>query len=100
MATLSLPNCFNNLADRVSHYMCFIRANRKSRLCFRNCSTNLKPFQQPLLHNKLMKTKLLLTAITAFIGSALYAVDVPPVGSAAPDFSVPDANGKTQSLSQ
>src|SRR5437764_15137917 len=47
-----------------------------------------------------MKTKLLLTAITAFIGSALYAADVPPVGSAAPEFSAPDANGKPQSLSQ
>src|ERR1700737_3939736 len=47
-----------------------------------------------------MKTKLLLTAIAAFIGSALYAADVPPVGSAAPEFSAPDANGKTQSLSE
>jgi len=47
-----------------------------------------------------MKTKLLITAITAFIGSALYAADVPPVGSAAPEFSAPDANGKTQSLSE
>src|ERR1700736_239567 len=47
-----------------------------------------------------MKTKLLITAITAFVGSALYAADVPPVGSAAPEFSSPDANGKTQSLSQ
>src|SRR3977135_3853255 len=47
-----------------------------------------------------MKTKLLITAVTAFIGSALYAADVPPVGAAAPEFSAPDANGKTQSLSQ
>src|SRR5258707_13519041 len=47
-----------------------------------------------------MKTKLLITAITAFVGSALYAADVPPVGAAAPEFSAPDANGKTQSLSQ
>src|SRR3982074_2553854 len=47
-----------------------------------------------------MKTKLLLIAVAAFIGSALYAADVPPVGSAAPDFSAPDANGKTHSLSQ
>ena len=47
-----------------------------------------------------MKTKLLLTAITAFAAGALYAADVPPVGSAAPEFSAPDANGKTQSLSQ
>ena len=47
-----------------------------------------------------MKTKLLLTAITTFAAGALYAADVPPVGSAAPDFSAPDANGKTQSLSE
>src|SRR5437764_13894260 len=47
-----------------------------------------------------MKTRLLLTAITAFAAGALYAADVPPVGGAAPDFSAPDANGKTQTLSQ
>jgi peroxiredoxin len=47
-----------------------------------------------------MKTKLLLTAAAAFVGSALYASDVPPVGSAAPEFSLPDANGKTHSLSE
>src|SRR6267154_6159419 len=47
-----------------------------------------------------MKTKLLLTAITAFAAGALYAADSPPVGAAAPDFSAPDANGKTQSLAQ
>src|SRR6059058_5393092 len=47
-----------------------------------------------------MKTKLLLTAITAFAAGALYAADVPPVGSAAPEFSAPDTNGKTQSLSE
>src|SRR5258708_36778433 len=47
-----------------------------------------------------MKTKLIFTAITPLAAGALYAPDVPPVGSAAPDFSAPDANGKTQSLSQ
>src|SRR5438477_11108608 len=47
-----------------------------------------------------MKTKLILTAITVVASGVLYATDVPPVGSAAPDFSSPDANGKTQSLSQ
>src|SRR5436305_8134009 len=47
-----------------------------------------------------MKTKLLLTAFTTLAASALYATDVPPVGSAAPDFSTPDANGKTETLSQ
>jgi peroxiredoxin len=47
-----------------------------------------------------MKTKLLLSAITTLAAGALYAADVPPVGSAAPDFSAPDSNGKTQSLSE
>src|SRR5438067_6040669 len=47
-----------------------------------------------------MKTKLLLTAITTLAAGALYAGDVPPIGSAAPEFSVPDANGKTHSLSE
>jgi peroxiredoxin len=47
-----------------------------------------------------MKTKLILTAISTFAAGALYAADVPPVGSAAPDFSAPDASGKTQSLAQ
>ena len=47
-----------------------------------------------------MKTKLILTTISTLAAGALYAADVPPVGSAAPDFSVPDATGKTQSLSE
>ena len=47
-----------------------------------------------------MKTKLLLTAITALVCSAIYANDVPPVGGNAPDFSAPDARGNTHSLSQ
>src|SRR5213595_3532360 len=44
--------------------------------------------------------KLLLIAITALVTGALYAADVPPVGSAAPDFSALDTNGKTHSLSE
>jgi len=44
--------------------------------------------------------KLLLIAIAALVTGPLYAADVPPVGSAAPDFSAPDTNGKTHSLSQ
>ena len=47
-----------------------------------------------------MKMKLLLSALTALIGTAVFAAEVPPVGSAAPDFSLPDAKGKTHSLSQ
>jgi peroxiredoxin len=45
--------------------------------------------------------KLLLTILTSFIAAAaLYAANVPPVGSAAPDFSLADTNGKTHALSQ
>src|SRR5260370_12690102 len=44
--------------------------------------------------------KLLLIAITRLATVVLYAADVPPVGNAAPDFSAPDTNGKTHSLSQ
>src|SRR5690349_18690773 len=47
-----------------------------------------------------MKTKLILIAITTLTAGALYASDVPSVGSTAPDFSAPDASGKTQSLSE
>ncbi len=47
-----------------------------------------------------MKTKLFLTVITAVIGGAIYASDIPPVGSAAPDFSLTDTHGETHSLSQ
>ena len=47
-----------------------------------------------------MNTKLLLTALTSLIGTAVFAADVPSVGSAAPDFSLPDAKGATHSLSQ
>src|ERR1700742_4501877 len=45
--------------------------------------------------------KSLLVAVTTIAAAgALYASDIPPVGSAAPDFSVPDASGKTQSLAE
>jgi peroxiredoxin len=47
-----------------------------------------------------MKTKLLFTAVATFMAGAIYAADVPPVGTAAPDFSLTDSNGKTHSLSQ
>jgi peroxiredoxin len=47
-----------------------------------------------------MKTKLTLAIIASLVTTWLYAFDPPPVGSAAPDFSLTDANGKTQSLSQ
>jgi peroxiredoxin len=45
-----------------------------------------------------MKTKLI--ALSSIIAAAVYAADVPPVGSAAPDFSLKDTKGQTQSLNQ
>jgi peroxiredoxin len=53
-----------------------------------------------LFSNSSMKMKLLLTALTSLIGTAVFAADAPPVGSAAPDFSLTDAKGKTHSLSE
>src|ERR1700740_2395683 len=47
-----------------------------------------------------MKTRLILTALGALIAGTIYAADVPPVGSVAPEFSLPDAGGKTHSLSE
>lgn len=47
-----------------------------------------------------MTTKTILTIITSLAATALFASDPPPVNSAAPDFSVTDAKGKTHSLSQ
>ena len=47
-----------------------------------------------------MKTKLILTAITTLAAGTLYAADVPPVGSAAPEFSLKDTKGQSHSLSQ
>jgi peroxiredoxin len=47
-----------------------------------------------------MKTKLVLSAIACLASTALFAADSPPVGSTAPDFSISDSKGKTQSLSQ
>lgn len=40
------------------------------------------------------------TIFMSLMATAVFAFDPPPVGSAAPDFSLTDANGKTHSLSQ
>ncbi len=45
-----------------------------------------------------MNTKTILTILTSLVGTAALAFDPPPVGSAAPDFSLTDAKGKTHSL--
>src|SRR5437588_5104984 len=42
----------------------------------------------------------LLLALSSLVVTTLFAADSPPVGAAAPDFSLPDASGKTHSLSQ
>jgi peroxiredoxin len=47
-----------------------------------------------------MKTRSILIVLSSFLASTLFAIDSPPVGSAAPDFSVADSKGKTHSLSQ
>ncbi|MEP6777055.1 MAG: thioredoxin family protein [Chthoniobacterales bacterium] len=47
-----------------------------------------------------MTRKLFLIALSSLAAGVLFAADTPPVGSAAPDFSVPDAKGKTHSISE
>jgi peroxiredoxin len=47
-----------------------------------------------------METKSILITVSSFIATTLLAVDSPPVGSAAPDFSLTDAKGKPHSLAQ
>jgi peroxiredoxin len=47
-----------------------------------------------------MKTKSIFTILASLATTTLLALDSPPVGSAAPDFSLTDAKGKTHSLSQ
>ena len=47
-----------------------------------------------------MKIKSILTILASLATTTLLALDSPPVGRAAPDFSLTDAKGKTHSLSQ
>src|SRR5436190_14061587 len=47
-----------------------------------------------------MKTKLLPAFLTVAASTALFAADSPAVGSNAPDFSLTDSKGKTQSVSE
>ena len=47
-----------------------------------------------------MKTKLLTTLLILAGSTALFAADSPAVGTTAPDFSLTDSKGKTQSVSQ
>jgi peroxiredoxin len=45
-----------------------------------------------------MKSKVILITAGSFIATILFAAEAPPIGSAAPTFSLPDAQGKTHSL--
>jgi len=47
-----------------------------------------------------MKTKSIAAILASLTTTTLLALDSPPVGGAAPDFSLTDAKGKTHSLSQ
>jgi peroxiredoxin len=47
-----------------------------------------------------MKTKLLTALLTLAASTALFAADSPAVGATAPDFSLTDSKGKTQTVSQ
>src|SRR3954453_18048726 len=47
-----------------------------------------------------MKTRLLTALLTLAASTALFAADSPAVGTNAPDFSLTDSKGKTQSVSQ
>src|SRR3954453_10380317 len=47
-----------------------------------------------------MKTRLLAALCTLAASTALFAADSPAVGTSAPDFSLTDSKGKTQSVSQ
>lgn len=47
-----------------------------------------------------MKTRTITAILTSLLTTTLLAVDSPPVGSAAPDFSLTDSKGQTHSLAQ
>src|SRR5215472_10707272 len=47
-----------------------------------------------------MNKKITLTVLASLIATAIFALEPPPVGSAAPDFSLTDAKGQSHSLSQ
>src|SRR5213593_2770831 len=46
-----------------------------------------------------MNTRTILTILGLYVATVAFAIDLPPVGGAAPEFSLTDAKGKTHSLS-
>lgn len=52
-----------------------------------------------LLLNKYMMTKTILIGLSSLVAAGAFAADSPAVGAKAPDFSLPDAGGKTRQLS-
>jgi peroxiredoxin len=47
-----------------------------------------------------MNKKAILIGVSSVIGASLFAIDSPPVGSKAPEFSLADVKGKTHSLTE
>ena len=47
-----------------------------------------------------MKIKAIVTILSSVLATTLLAIDSPPVGNTAPDFSLSDAKGKTRALSE
>jgi len=53
-----------------------------------------------MFSNESMNMKLILATAISLIATAAFALEPPPVGTAAPDFSLPDVKGQAHSLSQ
>jgi peroxiredoxin len=47
-----------------------------------------------------MNKKAILIGVSSVIGASLFAIDSPPVGGKAPEFSLPDVKGKSHSLTE
>src|SRR5213593_5138827 len=47
-----------------------------------------------------MNTRTILTILGLYVATVAFAIDLPPVGGAAPEFSLTDAKGEAHSLSQ
>jgi peroxiredoxin len=56
--------------------------------------------RETMFSNQSMNIKITLVVLTSLVATAAFALEPPAVGSAAPDFSLPDAKGANHSLSQ